>query len=56
MEKSIQHISCTSQKLLNDLLDISTKELNSNELKLLKKCRINSLELLKDIMHLLQLQ
>lgn len=50
MEKSIQHISCTSQKLLNDLLDISTKELNSNELKLLKKCRINSLELLKDIL------
>lgn len=46
----MENISCTSQKLLNDLLDISTQGLNSTELKLLEKCRINALDLLKDIL------
>lgn len=46
----MKHISYTSRKLLNDLLDISTQGLNSTELKLLEKCRINALELLKDIL------
>ena len=46
----MENISCTSRKLLNDLLDISTQGLNSTELKLLEKCSINALELLKDIL------
>lgn len=46
----MEHISCTSRKLLNDLFDISTQGLNYTELKLLEKCRINALELLKDIL------
>jgi len=46
----MKNISCTSRKLLNDLLDIPTQGLNSTELKLLEKCRINALELLKDIL------
>ena len=46
-------ISDTSQKLLNDLLDLSTHDLNSTELKLLKQCRINALELLRDILIIL---
>lgn len=50
MEKYMKNISCTSRKLLNDLLDVPTEGLNSTELKLIKKCSINALELLKDIL------
>ena len=46
----MENISFTSRRLLNDLLDISTQGLNHAELKLLEKCRINALELLKDIL------
>lgn len=50
MEKDIKNTSYTARDLLNGLLDIPTQNLNSVELKLLRKCRLNALELFKDIL------
>lgn len=50
MLKNIKDVSDTSRNLLNSLLDMSTEKLNSSELKLLTKCRLNALELFKDIL------
>lgn len=49
----LKNILIISRNLLNSLLDISNKDLTNSEVKLLAKCKSNSLELLKDILTIL---
>ena len=50
MLKDIKDASDISRNLLNSLLDLPVQNLNSSELKLLRKCRLNALELFRDIL------
>ena len=49
----LKNILVISRDLLNNLLDVSNKDLTNSEVKLLAKCTSNSLELLKDILVIL---
>ena len=50
---ALKDILVISRNLLNNLLDVSNKDLTNSEVKLLVKCKSNSLELLKDILLIL---
>lgn len=50
MKNHVKIIVCLGRDLLNNLLDIPTQDLSSTELKLLNKCKLNALELFKDIL------
>ena len=50
MVKNIKDASDISRNLLNSLLDLPVQNLNSSELKLLRKCRLNALELFRYIL------
>lgn len=50
---TLKEASSTSRNLLDSLLDISSQDFTASELKLLSKCRLNALDLFRDILVIL---